>query len=190
MATEVEIPGGKAFFRERGVDPIPGDSVKLIKSAYRAARVTLAEFPQFFEEQREGESDEEYEERIAGMMKGVVLTTEQAMVWEELREATVVATLKSWTLDRPLPTLRTIGDLDQDLYEALLDAAGGIGAQQLETDFSVKRDKIDPATGEEFPTGGSSDSEWPSETDRESPSTTTSSTDSAPSSGGDSSPEQ
>ncbi len=159
----VPIPGGTANFRERGHDEIPGRSVKLIRAAALAAASELADYPQLFEPPREGETDEQRQERLGESLKDMVLSTEQAMSWDNVREATAVAMLASWSLDRPLPTLATIGDLPEDLYDALLTAVGGVSAGELETDFTPKIAKRDPVTGEEFPTGASDASNGPSE---------------------------
>ncbi len=150
---EVTIPGGTAHFRERDADEISGRAVKIMRAAAVAAATTLADYPQLFEPPRAGESDEQREERLNEELKGVALSTEQAMAWDNMREATVVALLADWTLERPLPTLQTIGDLPEKLYDALLDAVGGVSAADLETDFNPGTENDE--NGEPRPTSGS-----------------------------------
>jgi hypothetical protein len=116
----------------------------------------------------------------------MALSTRQAMAWDNVREAAAVALLKSWTLDRPLPTLETIGDLPDDLYEALLDEVGGVSAADIETDFSAPAKKSElPGT----PFGDSASLDTPSKATRSKPPTPTpssdgESTDTAPSTPG------
>jgi hypothetical protein len=184
---EVEIPGGTAFFREKGKDEIPGRSVKLIRAAATAAGSQFAEFPELFEGQRPGESDEDRDARLEARLQGMTLSTEQAMAWDDMREATAVALIASWTLDKPLPTYKTIGDLDEELYEAILTAVGGMSAAELEVNFDLS----DPSHPDykETPTTASDGSDGLSEAQVPSESTTTPSTDGGPISGESSSPE-
>ena len=58
--------------------------------------------------------------------------------------------LDSWTYDRPLPTLETIGDEDEDVYDALLDGVDGVNPADVETNFDVQPGKGD---ADENPTG-------------------------------------
>jgi hypothetical protein len=183
---EVEIPGGKAYFLEKGVDEIPGRAVKLIKAAGTAAATQLSEYPELFEEPREGETEEERAERLTGRLSGLRLTTDQAMAWDNLREATVAATLSHWTLDRRPPrTPDEVSALPETLWEALLDSVGGMSAADLEANFDPTGDPKD-----EVPTGSSGSSDGPSKAGPELTPTAMSSTAIAPSDGGDSSPEQ
>jgi hypothetical protein len=169
----VEIPGGTADFREQGKDEIPGRSVKLMRAAAVAAASELSSFPELFEPGRPGETDAERTARLAPRMEGVAFSTRQAMAWDNVREATVVALLKTWTLDRSLPTLESIGDLPDDLYDALLNEVGGMSAADIEVDFSPP----DRAGLEESPTGPSSGSDMPLRDEVEMPPTPMSSND-------------
>jgi hypothetical protein len=157
----IQIPGGTASFRERGKDEIPGRAIKLIRAATMSAMSALSDYPEIFEGPRKGESDDDRTERLNERLKGVLLSTQQAMIWDNVREATVVGLLASWSLERPLPTLDTIGDLPEDLYLALLDEVGGVSAADLQEDFEMSDPK---APGyKERPTIDSSGSEKPSE---------------------------
>lgn len=168
---EVEIPDGKALFLERGHDEIPGRAVKLIRAAAASAATQFSEYPELLEAPREGETVEQRTERLTPRLSGLTLNVEQAMAWDNLREASVVALLKSWTLDRPLPTLATIGTLPEPLYDALLDAVGGISADELVERFEPNPERIDPETGEERPTTAFDGSDGVSKAEAESPST-------------------
>lgn len=180
---EVPIPGGTAYLREQGVDPIPGNSVKLIRAAATAMASQFPDHPELFEGARPGETEEQRNARVQKSVEGMTLSTEQAMAWDNLREATAVALLKEWTLDLPLPTLKTIGDLEASLYEALLDAVGGVSSADFETDFGVQ-----PMSAGDTPTDGSASSLTPSAETPVPPSIPTPSTVGAPSTGAVSSP--
>ncbi len=183
---EVPILGGTASFREPGVDAIHGDTKKLIRAAGIAAASQLSEYPELFEPAREGESDDQRAERLGTRLEGMVMSIDQAMAWDNMREATVIALLKSWTLDRPLPTMKTLGGDDYaDVYDALLESVGGVGATELEADFSPTK-KIDTST----PTDDSGSSNGHSMADPESPLTTTPGSATAPIAGDVSTPEQ
>jgi hypothetical protein len=182
---EIDLPvtpdspsGGKAYFRESGVDRIPGRSTKIIKAAAMAALTSLAEFPEFFQDPLPGEATDARDARLAERFAGRSLTTEQAMVLDNVREAAAAAMIDSWTLNKPLPTLATIGNLDGDLYEALLDAIGGISAAALSEDFSIR-----PGVTNETPTDDCGSSDGPLKADPQSSPTPTSLSDSGPSSG-------
>ena len=159
MAKEITIPGGKAFFREK----YTGRGIKLMRSAGLSAASNLSEYPELFEPARRGESEEERTERL-GKIK-LRIDPIQAQFWDNMREATVLASLESWTLDLPLPTsTEELEELDGDLYEALLDAVGGMSAKDLETNFNPTGEKLDPNSplDEQSPTTGSESSSGPS----------------------------
>lgn len=182
---EVELPGGgTATFREPGVDEMPGRAVKLIKAATSAAYSQLAGYPEVFSRAPEDETPEQRAERLAPL-ENLRFTTEQAMAWDNMREAVVVATIKSWTLERHLPTLETIGDLPSDLYMALLNAVGGVSAADIELDLEATGSPKD-----EVPTGSSGSSNDGSTENQPSTQTPSSSSDNSASSGDDSSLEQ
>lgn len=195
---DVEIPGGTAKFLEtsgESRDEIPGRAVKLIKAGSMAALTQLSDYPELFEPPRmvrdnesgedRPETPEERSARLDSRLKGMRLSVEQAMAFDNMREATVVALLHSWTLDRRLPTLETIGDLDGDLYSALLAAAGGMSAAELEENFKETGDPHD-----EVPTGGFGSSSDGSKASPQSTRTPKRQSDTSRSDGGASSPAQ
>ena len=67
-----------------------------------------------------------------------------------VQDATLVALLDRWSLDRPLPTLDTIEDVPANVYDALQEAAAARGREVSEAvagvDFSVTPDKESPTT--------------------------------------------
>jgi hypothetical protein len=71
----------------------------------------------------------------------------------------VVAILKSWSLDEPLPTMATIGEMDPDLYEVLVDKCQPLAnAALVGTDLAPAL-KEDGTLDRENPTQTSPDSE-------------------------------
>ena len=90
---------------------------------------------------------------------------------DQMTDATLIAYLVSWTLDKPLPTLDTIDEMDGDVYDAITDAIekkGGVAG----VDTSPSKDKQSPMQGSPFSDGTSKD-----EPTLTPPSTTTSSSD-------------
>jgi hypothetical protein len=147
----VDIPGGTATFREEG--ELRGRDSKLVKAAAIAAQSALEKLPDDAQP-KPGETREQTAERLIGLMKNIKLdlTQEEAMRLMSMKEAIVIAYLASWTLDLPLPTLETIGDLPGPIYDALDEAVGGEYIKvKIGTDFSPSPDK-------DSPTGPSSDS--------------------------------
>lgn len=152
MTTQVEIPGGFAILREQ--NELRGRDRLLIKAAAMAAAPAIEKMPDTVREgQQEGESEEEAQTRIASEVGSLQLTWQESMALLELRQATMIACLKSWTLNLPLPTMDSVGDLDADLYDALDTAIGGVTtAVAAATDF-------EPQPGQENPTGNSKSSD-------------------------------
>lgn len=183
MSKELTLPSGeKAYFREKPT----GNGKKKLRGAGISVATNLSDYPELFET-REGESDEDRATRMAAIK--MRLTPEQGEFLDVIREATVLALLESWTLDRPLPkTAEELGEIDGDDYDALLDFVMEIPGATKDTDFSV----VPPTEANaEDPTSGSSDSDGPSEevtTDGES--ITTPGSDGSPTSGDSSTPEQ
>jgi len=69
------------------------------------------------------------------------MSTGEAAHLMELQDATIVALLAGWSLDRPLPTMDTIQDLPGELYDALAEATKELGATVATgSDFSVDPD--------------------------------------------------
>ena len=154
MTTKVDIPGGFAILREQ--DELRGRDRLLIKAAAMAAAPAIEKMPATVREgQQEGESDEDAQARIASEVGSLQLTWQESMALLELRQATMIACLQSWSLDLPLPTMASVGDLDADLYDALDAAIGGVTtAVAAATDFEAQ-------PGKENPTGNSKSSDLP-----------------------------
>ena len=177
MTTEKEIPGGTAVFREPS--ELRGRDRDLIRAVAMAAGPALEKVPEEVREKPETESDEDFEKRQNEAMAKVQFTWQEALSMLDLRRATVVATLESWSLDRPLPTMDDIGDLPADLHDALVDAVGGMA-------LSGENFGVQPPG--ENPTGDSRSSSTPSKDSQLSTPTLESSPDTAPTAGDVSSP--
>ena len=143
----VEIPGGTANFRE--ADDLRARDSDLIEAAAYAAAPALSRLPAEVLGPQDDEDEAAAAARFTDAVKEVNFNLDEWLLLTQMRRATIVATLESWTLDRPLPTMATIGDLPRDLIAALDQAIGGVPVQ-AHTDFSPDRDP-------ESPTSASSD---------------------------------
>ena len=161
----VPIPGGTAQLRERS--ELRGRDENLIKAASMAAAKAVAKVAGIDDTPKEGETKEEATARAEAEAEAVDLTWQESLSLLELRQAVMVAVLEHWTLDKPLPTMATIGDLPAELYNALDEAIGG-EAIQMGTDFSPPDD---PAELKLSPTGDSESSDTASRDGVESQST-------------------
>lgn len=150
----VQIMGGTALIREQA--DLRGRDRMLIKAAAMAAASAIEKMPDSVREgQQEGETEEEAQKRMAQEVGALDLTIGESMALLELRQATMIACLDSWTLNLPLPTFDNVGDLPADLYDALDAAIGGVTtAVAAAVDF-------EPQPGQENPTGSSSSSDAP-----------------------------
>ncbi len=110
----VTIPGGTASLRE--MHEIKVRHRRIIETAAIAAVPALAKLPSSLEE------------LATAKLSELNLSKEEATSLFELQDATIVASLDSWTRPEPIPTLDTIGDLDEDVYEALSLASRDLGA--------------------------------------------------------------
>ncbi len=109
----VDIPGGTAELREK-LD-MKVRHRRLVESAALAAASAVAKLPG------------DREELEALDMSKLDLTKDEADGLFALQDATIIATLASWTLPDALPTVGTVQDLDQELYDALAAATSDIG---------------------------------------------------------------
>jgi len=150
----VEIPGGTASLREPGVDPIPGNTKKVMGSAYGSLGSLFPDDPDLFTTLRTGETAEQRQESVEAKMKDKALTPAQVAGLITVREATVVGLLKSWTLDLPLPTLDTIGGDDYaEVYDALLESVSEADVAEIagEPNFATAPLGTLGTDGEEVP---------------------------------------
>lgn len=108
----VDIPGGTASLREK--DDVKVRQRQLVESRMVAAASALEKLP--------GEMSELETYDITKSN----LTAAEADSLFDLQSATIVAALASWSLPAPLPTMDTVGDLDQELYDALSTATAGL----------------------------------------------------------------
>jgi hypothetical protein len=139
----VDIPGGTAQLREK--QDIKVRQRQLIESRAVAASSALEKLPDTMDEL------EAFDLSKSGM------SAAEADSLFALQSATIVAALASWSLPDPLPTIDTIDDMDQELYDALGEVTTSVGKE------IVKPDVFDPPSphSEEFlssPTTPSDDS--------------------------------
>lgn len=115
---------------------------RLVETAGIAAARVIARLPQGLTTDTE-------------MVENLNLDERDAEALLRVRDATLVATLVSWSLDEPLPTLETVGDMDPDVYDSLVASLqeDAVGA----TDFGP-----DGAGDPESPTRPSGHSDEPS----------------------------
>jgi hypothetical protein len=177
----VDVLGATAVFRE--ADDLRARDVDLIEAASLAAASALAKLPTAAiaggAEAPEGETEEQKAAReaesarlIGEAMAQTPFSLAEALALAQLRRATIVATLESWTLREPLPTMDTIGDLPRKTIEALDQAIGGMGS-------AINRPDFQNMTDPESPTSPSSDSSSQPEGDPQNPSTPASPEDTA-----------
>jgi hypothetical protein len=180
MSFTRDIPGGTATFYDE--KEIPNRNRLILRAGALAAERVLAKiFASALRPPAEGVelTPAEQAERARYVP---ALSYAESLAFLEWRHSIVVASLKSWTLPEPLPTMETIADLEPDLLQRLEEIGDEIRVgQMLATDFQVSTDRDSPFNGS--PTTNPPSSEA-------APSTTPSSSNSdAPTTGGDSSPE-
>lgn len=145
----VEIPGGTAQVRDQ-----PGEIT--IGAEQLIAAASAAAMPAF----RKVLDREKWVTDGSGDVRSTALTMEDSLSLFQRTNAMVVARLASWTIDRPLPTIHTIGDLPSDLHAPLAKAVQDIELEGIQvTDFG-------PSPEEESPTEGSDGSEPASKVSR------------------------
>lgn len=154
MATEYDIPGGKAVFADPS-DPITERKRRPAKSI---AAALGTRFEQIVNARVVTDAlgnpltPEVGEARTAENMAVLQITAaEFDHIWE-LQDATTWAQLVSWTLDAPLPASPAdLADLDAELYDALTIIGGRIGAETITGEGFTVASVEDPAS----PTGAS-----------------------------------
>lgn len=121
----IDFPGGSAELRD-GPDIRQRDR-RLVLSAGLAAAGALAKI-----EAQNIEPSAIAEKDVASLG----LTFAEAEAFQDMQDAMIVASLCSWTLAQPLPTMQTVGDLKPDVYDALEKATqSSINAVLTGTDF-------------------------------------------------------
>lgn len=111
MSQSIPIPGGYAVFREN----LKVRQRRLIETAGIQAVRALGKLPN---EVTKGEIDP-----TTVALDALDLSDSEADSIFFIQDAAILAYLESWTLDRPLPTKETIGDLEVELYDALVEGA-------------------------------------------------------------------
>jgi hypothetical protein len=139
----VAIPGGTASLRE--AEDIKVRQRQLVESAYVPALAAMAKLPT---------SSEELE---AFDVNNATLTRQETASLFELQNATIIAALESWSLPDPIPNMDTIGDLDQDVFDALSEATASL-AGEVVADTSFEPTDPRGSGFEETPTSPSDDS--------------------------------
>ena len=143
MGTEVAIPGGTAVVR--APSELRVRHRRVVESAALAAAALI---------QRLEPGTDELPGDLSAEEAGKLLT---------LQDATIVASLESWTLPDPLPTLETVGDLPVGVYDALAEATRRTGAELAlrGTDFSARPIKEESPTEPSGSSNGSLVAEQP-----------------------------
>jgi hypothetical protein len=127
----VDIPGGQAVLREKA--DIKVLHRQLVEAAYIPATSAMEKLP----------GDLEELEKFDLTTSSISRTEAQALF--DLQSATIVAALASWTRSEPLPTMETVGDLDQDVYDTLSEATASLGNEIVSTESF---DAPDPRSAE------------------------------------------
>lgn len=155
---EIEIPGGKAIIRDKLVSE---RQYRILKAAYMGAMGVLRKIQDARQELDEtGLTPEEIEAQAEAQVESLHLSASENMTLMELQDAAIVAFLHAWTLNRQLPNLDTVGDLDLDLYKALADATSPLANEALSAlpDYS-ETPQMKDKNGLDFPTGSSKSSD-------------------------------
>jgi hypothetical protein len=129
----VDIPGGTATLREK--DDIKVRQRQLVESRIVAAASALEKLPN------------EIDELAAFDITKSNLTAAEADSIFDLQNATIVAALASWSLSDPIPTMDTVGDLDQNLYDALSTATAGVASEVTQPESFEPSDPRAPGFG-------------------------------------------
>jgi hypothetical protein len=119
MSTIVPIPGGTATLRDPA--ELRERHRRLIQTAMTPLASVFAKLPPELLEAAAGKGPaaEKARAKAEKLQASAVTTRQEAAAILELKDAVIVALLKDWDLDLPLPDMDTVQDLDHDLYEAL-----------------------------------------------------------------------
>ena len=129
MSTVVEIPGGQATIRD--VSEMSVKQRRMVQKAMMMVTHIYARVPiEVLEEAaKEGEEGEVGRRKVALLMATLPIEEQEADALLGQQDASIVAFLDSWTIDRPLPTKETVADLPADLYDALQNAVAAPAAR-------------------------------------------------------------
>lgn len=179
----VELPGGHTATL-RDDNEMLGRGKRTMRAAMMGAAGLYAKLPTLQAgPPKDPEADgAAFMSQVSDEIRAAHLDASDWEALERLREASVVALFESWTLPLPAPTMETIGTLDGDTYDALLQGVGALPTAAL----SGFTESGDPET----PTSDSASSDTSSK-DEEAESTLipTSSNAGSPTDGASSSPE-
>lgn len=153
----VDIPGGAATLRERR-EEFKVRQRRVYETAVAAAFVPMRRLLDLREKG----------EQVTGVdLLSLGISRQEAAQMTEVQDAVIVAALAEWTLDQPLPDMDTLGDLDPDVYDALVAAVKEMKLAELLS--GVDFEPSDPRTPgfEQTPTEPSHDSEQSSRADQE-----------------------
>lgn len=152
---DVEIPGGTATLRDREDMKMRHRRIVEIASIEASPAVAKARTALVPDPAKPGEMKLDPEKA-----NKIVYTASEAAAMLQAQDATIIAILHSWTLDEPLPTVDTIGDISPGVYDALSAATKDDGADLLvgETNFEESPDRERP-TGSSLSSNGSSPEE-------------------------------
>lgn len=155
MSQTVTIPGGEAVLlasdeltarRRRPIELISTRLGRKLPLIQKATRLLV-----------DGDviTDQSHEVKEDGTPKftggDVHLTENDLALMARLNDVAVLALLKSWTLDRPLPTTEDeLGDLPVPIFDALREAAGQIVNDMDSGDSGFTVDAVEDLTS---PTG-------------------------------------
>lgn len=158
---EVEIPGGTAMLRDR--EDMKMRHRRMIEIASITASPAVAKSRVALARDEHGDVllDDKGNPTIdPEKANRVEYTPGEAAAMLEAQDAVIIASLSSWTLELPLPTLDTLGDVPLDVYDALSQATRVQGADVIvgETSFETDPDRERP-TGSSANSNGSSSEE-------------------------------
>lgn len=127
MSRTVEVPGGSAVLRDP--DELSERQRRVVRKAVFAAAADAL--------------GDELPTEAGQAPTSVHLSAATPDLMFGTRDAAIVASLVSWTLPDPLPTVETVQDLPAGLYDALAEASAGL-ISGLTVDFAPSPDPDSP----------------------------------------------
>lgn len=80
------------------------------------------------------------------------------VAFQRLNKAAVVALVKSWTLPTPKPTVETLDEMEEEVYDALAQAVAPLALKAMTgEDFSPTKDADSPTLPSSSSSGGGQD---------------------------------